>query len=52
MLVVDDALYMVSDGGTLTCLDAKTGAERWSERVGGAFSASPLYANGLIYTTR
>lgn len=49
VIAAGDALYMVSDNGTLSCLDAKTGAERWTERVGGNFSASPLYANDLIY---
>ena len=49
LLLVDDAVYMVSDKGTLSCLDAKTGEERWSESVGGNFSASPIYAGGLIY---
>jgi len=48
-LAVGDAIYIVSDGGLLSCLDAKSGAERWSERVGKAYSASPLYAGGLIY---
>jgi outer membrane protein assembly factor BamB len=48
-LVVGDALYMVSDGGVLSCLDAKTGAERWTERVGKAYSSSPMFAGGLIY---
>jgi outer membrane protein assembly factor BamB len=48
-LVVGDALYMVSDSGILSCLDAKTGAERWNERVGKAYSSSPLYAGGLLY---
>src|SRR5262245_48378862 len=48
-LLVDDALYIVSDGGIATCLDARTGDERWHERLGGAFSASPLYADGKIY---
>jgi outer membrane protein assembly factor BamB len=48
-LIIDDAVYLISDGGVLTCLDAKTGEERWNERVGGTYSASPLYANGLIY---
>ena len=48
-LVVGDALYMVSDTGVLSCLDAKTGTERWTERVEKAYSSSPLYANGLIY---
>ena len=48
-LAVDDVLYMVSDNGVLSCLDAKTGTERWNERVEKAYSASPLYAGGLIY---
>lgn len=48
-LVIEDALYLISDKGILSCLDATTGAERWSERVGGDFSASPLYAGGLVY---
>ena len=49
ILAIDDALYMVSDSGVLSCLDAKTGAERWNERVGGNFSSSPLLADGLVY---
>ena len=48
-LLVDDALYLASDSGAVTCVDAKTGKERWSERVGRAYSASPIYAGGLIY---
>lgn len=50
MLLVDDLLYFVNDdGGMISCLEAKTGKEVWKERVGGKFSASPLYANGVIY---
>lgn len=49
ILAVGDALYMVSDGGVLSCLDAKTGQERWTERVEKAYSSSPLFANGHIY---
>ncbi len=48
-LIIGDAVYMISDGGVLTCLDGRTGSERWNERVGGSYSASPLSANGLIY---
>ena len=40
---------MVSDNGILTCLDAKTGKETWSERIPGAYSASPVYGDGRIY---
>lgn len=49
LLLVGDELYMVSDRGVATCLDAKTGEEVWQERLGGAFSASPIYADGKIY---
>ena len=49
LLLVGDELYMVSDGGLATCLDARTGKAYWSERVGGGFSASPFYADGKIY---
>ncbi len=48
-LVVDDRLYMVSDLGILTCLDAGTGREIWRERLSGNFSASPTAADGKIY---
>jgi outer membrane protein assembly factor BamB len=48
-LLVGDDLYMISDTGTATCLDAKTGEVHWQERIGGNFSASPLYDDGKIY---
>ena len=49
MLVVGDDLYVVSDRGVATCLDARTGEARWTERLGGNFSSSPLFADGRIY---
>lgn len=49
LVAVDDAIYMVSDNGVLSCLDGETGDLRWKERIGGNFSASPIYANGLVY---
>ena len=48
-LLLGDELYTVSDGGILTCLDAKTGAEHWHERIGGQYSASPIAADGKLY---
>jgi outer membrane protein assembly factor BamB len=48
-LLVDGSLYLVSDRGVATCLDARTGDERWHEHLGGEFSASPIYADGKIY---
>lgn len=48
-LLVGDELYLVSDRGVATCVDAHTGKQHWQERLGGNFSASPLYAAGRIY---
>jgi outer membrane protein assembly factor BamB len=48
-LLVGDELYLVNDIGIATCLDAKTGAVHWQQRVRGNFSASPVFADGRIY---
>jgi outer membrane protein assembly factor BamB len=48
-LVVGDHLFMISGQGIFTCLDIKTGVATWTQRIGGAYSASPIHANGLIY---
>ncbi len=48
-LLVGDELYLVSDLGVATCLDARTGETHWRERLGGNFSASPVFADGRIY---
>jgi len=51
-LVVGHDLYTISDQGTMSCLEAKTGEVRWSERLRGrAYSASPILADGKIYVT-
>jgi outer membrane protein assembly factor BamB len=49
IVLVGDLIYMVDDGGIASCLDAKTGADVWRERIGGNFSASPIFADGKIY---
>lgn len=48
-VVVGEEVYVVSDAGIATCIDAKTGKTHWQERLGGKYSASPLFANGLLY---
>jgi outer membrane protein assembly factor BamB len=48
-LLVGDSLYLIADKGVATCLDARTGAERWHHRIDGEFSASPVYADGKIF---
>lgn len=39
----------MSDSGVASCFDAKSGSVHWSERLGGGFSASPVFADGRIY---
>jgi outer membrane protein assembly factor BamB len=48
-LLVGGELYLVSDGGIATCLDAMTGKVHWQQRIGRGYSASPIYATGRIY---
>ena len=48
-LIVGDELYLFNDRGISICLDARTGRELWKERIGGNYSASPIYADGRIY---
>ena len=48
-VLVGDELYVVNDVGILSCLDAKTGALRWIQRIDGNYSASPVFADGRIY---
>ena len=48
-LVVGDEIYFVSDAGMMSCADAKTGTVHWQERLGGNYSASPVFADGKIY---
>ena len=48
-LLVDGRIYMVTDSGVVTCINADTGKEVWKDRLGGTHVASPITANGLIY---
>lgn len=49
VLIVGEELYLVSDRGVATCFDAKSGDIHWQERLGGNYSASPIFADGKIY---
>jgi outer membrane protein assembly factor BamB len=48
-VLVDDLLFMTSDAGIATCLEAKTGKVVWQKRLKGEFSASPIYSEGRVY---
>lgn len=49
MLLFDGQLYLISDKGVASCLDAETGEEIWRKRLGGNHSSSPLVSDGRIY---
>ncbi len=48
-LFIDDLLYLWSDKGMLTCREAISGKEVYSEKVGGIYFSSPIAINGRIY---
>lgn len=48
-LLVGDELYVVSDTGILTLVDAGSGRIIGQHRLGGNYSASPVFADGRIY---
>lgn len=41
--------FLWGDNGIVTCIDSKTQAVHWSERVGGNYSSSPIIADGKLY---
>jgi outer membrane protein assembly factor BamB len=45
----DSHIVWKHDNGVATCADAKTGKQNWTKRLGGDFSASPVFAEGRIY---
>lgn len=49
VLIGDDLVVTISNKGVATGLNLETGKREWVLRVGGNFSASPMYANGLLY---
>ena len=49
ILLVDGLIYMIGDTGIASCIDAQTGEQVWQQRIGGEYSASPLYADGRLW---
>ena len=49
LLLDGELLYLINDGGIASCVEAKTGTAVWSQRIGGNFSAAPIFADGRIY---
>lgn len=48
-LLVGDQLYLVTNRGVASSIEAKTGKSIWTERLGGDYSASPTLAGGRVY---
>lgn len=48
-LVYGQRIYTINDSGIAQCFDTTSGNQLWKKRIGGKFSASPLYADRRIY---
>ena len=48
-LLAGEELYMISDNGIASCLDARSGRVHWTQRLPGKYSASPVFARGRVY---
>ncbi len=50
-LYYDGRVYMIKNGGTVSCMDAESGKLLFRERLGasGLYCSSPICANGRIY---
>jgi outer membrane protein assembly factor BamB len=48
-LLLGERLLVVQDSGTAILLDADTGGEIWTQRLGGNFYASPVVAGDTVY---
>lgn len=49
LVMNEDLLFMVNDGGIASCVDARSGKLIKQLRLGGSFYASPVLADGKIY---
>jgi outer membrane protein assembly factor BamB len=48
-LAVGKLVFLWSDAGIVTCLEAASGEVKWQERVGGRFFASPLAVDDRLF---
>lgn len=44
-----ELVFFCSEKGIATCVRADNGEELWQERLGGQFSASPVWSNGRLF---
>lgn len=50
-VVNNGLIFMVSERGMLTCLEAKTGKVIWKEKLKGQFNSSPIWIDMKVYIT-
>ena len=48
-VAVNDLLFMISDAGVASCVEAKTGKVIWNERIGGNYFSSPIWIEGRLF---
>jgi outer membrane protein assembly factor BamB len=49
LLLLGDLIFMISDNGIASAVEAKTGELVWTHRLEGNYSASPVAAEGRVY---
>lgn len=47
-ILTGGAIYLIGDNGVLSCVDINNGEIRWSKRLGGNYSASPILVGDRI----
>jgi outer membrane protein assembly factor BamB len=48
-ILVEGLIYTAAEESFITCVEAATGTVVWTERLGGKYAASPIYAGGRLY---
>lgn len=48
-IFVDGLLYVLSDRGSISCIEPESGAVVWQERIAGTYYSSPVCADGRIW---
>jgi len=48
-VLAGELIFLSSDSGVASCIEARTGKQVWQTRVGGRFTASPIHGAGRVY---
>jgi len=51
LIYYENLLFMATERGVASAVDPETGETLWRERLGGAFTASPVAGDGKVYLT-